>query len=257
MTSENPFVSPEKIIDLLNKLSPEKLQVIKLQVFNKTSTDAEAPAIEASEPEKTDEVQVSAIEKPVEDPIPDAEKPIQAHEAASSGETFKMNVDEVLTTDPPEEQEDPLKPHNDEAEDSDDCVILSDTEDDKPTAIAAKPVIEPGQSILKSITNSNGRQDKIPLPPVTNAKRKSGEIKEKPDQKIPKKSKECVNPDCPRGSDEYIDAPIFILNFYYTARKGNKAQFVCTTCYNKAVDKFEVRGRLEAKPSMTSLKFSF
>lgn len=66
---------------------------------------------------------------------------------------------------------------------------------------------------------------------VTKKRKQSVEIK---------KLKECVNPNCPRNiDDEYSECPVFIMTFYYITRKPNKVQWICSTCYEKAIEKYE------------------
>lgn len=56
------------------------------------------------------------------------------------------------------------------------------------------------------------------------------------------KKKECINPECTKvvNDNEYIDCPRFTLNFYFITKKANKAQYVCSSCHEKALEKYEV-----------------
>lgn len=218
-------VTPEKIIDLLKKLSPAKLQDIKTQMFNKTSFFADEKSVEA---EKTpDNVSVK----------------MELDEASTSVSTEALP--EEKDQEPKEKEEESVKDQSDQqtASPDDDCIILIDS-DDEPEAENNKPEAvnpeEPKQSVLKPVDNDNDRQSKaLPATTIT-SKRKSDESKENQNQKVLKKTKECVNPDCSHDSEDFFESPMFILNFYYTARKWNKTQYVCSNCYEKAVDKYEV-----------------
>lgn len=200
------MVTPEKIIDLLKKLSPEKLQVIKSQVFNKNFAASELK------------------------------------EAPNDEDKIKTSIGE----DPPKEtKQEPTQENSNEAAKAkavpdDDCVILIDSDDEPETAndkIEPTKPEEPKQSVLLPLDNENaGRVNFL----GASNKRKCDESKENPIKKILKKTKECVNPDCSRESEDFLEAHLFLLNFYRKERKMNKPQYVCSMCYDKAMDMYEV-----------------
>jgi hypothetical protein len=164
--------SPNDLIDMLKKLSPEKLEEIKAKIFEN-----------------------------------DQRKKLEFEEKKSEE---KMEVDEA-----PPAVEAPKTS-------SDDCVILLDSdEEDSPPKPAEETPKEPEKE--KEV--------------ATASKRKSDEVLETK-AKQPK-NKECVNPDCPRESKEFSESPLFVLSFYFATKKPNKTQFVCSSCYEKALTKYE------------------
>jgi len=110
----------------------------------------------------------------------------------------------------------------------DDEIICIDSDDDEDQASPLPPpppppVVEPEQNGTKrkSPTAASERAAKRRVPPQT-------------------PQKECINHKCPRNDDdEFLPAYGFVLNFYYVAKKTNKSQFVCDSCHDKAVLKYE------------------
>lgn len=108
-------------------------------------------------------------------------------------------------------------------DDDDDCVILLDSDDDEPPSTTAEA---PKQ--LKSVTTS-----------VQTKRKSSNDKTNKP--KTFKRTKECVNLECPRlATDDFIECPQLILSFYYVLTKASKVQYVCSSCSDKAILKYEV-----------------
>lgn len=165
----------ENLIDLLKKLSPEKLKEIQSKVF----TDAKDQAQEDQQ----------------------------------------MDVDSSTSPGPIENA------GNIEKEDND--VILIDSDDDDPPPVIPQKVISPPK---RESLNSE----------VVSTKRKSKENIGGETKKALKRSKECINPDCPCDSEDFSECSKLILNFYYADKKMNRAQYVCMSCSDKAILKYEV-----------------
>lgn len=54
------------------------------------------------------------------------------------------------------------------------------------------------------------------------------------------KLKECINPLCPRNpNDDYTESSSFALSVYHIIRKPNKYQWICTTCFDNAIEIYE------------------
>ena len=208
----------------MKKLSPAKLQDIKIQMFNKSSFSAEVKTVDVEKKHRDDE-----------------NSKIKVEDASVS----------VLTSALPEEKEQgSIKKEQDQSNDAvkqtantdDDCIILIDSDDEPEAENNKTEAIKPEelkQSVLKPIDNDKDNQPNTFS--TFNSKRKSDETKENQNQKVLKKTKECVNPDCSHDSDIFYESPMFALSFYCTTRKWNKTQYVCSKCFEKAVDKYEVR----------------
>lgn len=173
--------SSENLIDLLKKLSPEKLKEIQTKVFTDTKEQAQ--------------------------------------------EDEQMEVDSSTSPGPVENDKKIEK--EDDDDDEDDDVILIDSDDDDPPPVIPKKV-EPApkrESLSKEVVSTKRRSKE----------NSGGETK-----KFPKRSKECINPDCPRDSEEFTECTKLILNFYYADKKMDRAQYVCLSCSDKAILKYEV-----------------
>lgn len=193
----------DSIIDLLKKLSPERLKEIKSKVF---SSDARRD-------EQEEKIEVEEEKSPEPTNSGASENTQATGEDQAEGEAPKKE-----TSAPP------TLPADDTGNDSD--VILIDSDDDEPPAqqsAAASHIPEPSAD-----------------PEVLPIKRKSEEPQERPNKAL-KKSKECVNPDCPKTTETFMESSIFISNFYYADKKTIRTQFVCTSCFDKAILKYEVR----------------
>lgn len=69
-------------------------------------------------------------------------------------------------------------------------------------------------------------------------KKRKGSERSSHEKKI--KLKECINPNCPRNvDDEYTECPVFIMKVYYIARKPNKTQWICSTCFDGGINIYE------------------
>lgn len=220
----------------MNKLSPEKLQVIKSQVFNKNPivTEKSTEFKDLPHADKSDKMDVDESPNVETVNLKNREPPEN-----KSNEVTKLMTKETVNV---KNQEPPQINSNGRTKAMiEDCVILLDSDDEPDMANChVEPImaIESISSILKPLENDNSKRPDTSKGAIP--KRKSDESKENQNQKVLKKSSECVNTDCPRDSDEFLEAHLFVLNFYYSGRKLNKFQYVCSTCFDKAVKKYEV-----------------
>lgn len=98
-------------------------------------------------------------------------------------------------------------------------VICLDSDDESQAAAVPTP---PAPSTQTEVENPAPKKQKI------------AEVEKKV------KLKECVNPDCPRKvDDEYTECPMFIMKVYYVTRKPNRIQWICSTCFDNALDIYE------------------
>lgn len=149
---------------------------------------------------------------------------------STTNDTPAMEVDASAAASVPEApQESPHESQVKEPEkqpadddDDDDCVILLDSDEEE-----AAPVVEKAPT------------PKPEEPPMQAAsvKRKFNEGKE---NKPKKRLKDCVNPDCSGDSNEFNECPPFVMSFYHHNKKSFNVPFVCNSCIDKAVLKFEV-----------------
>lgn len=67
----------------------------------------------------------------------------------------------------------------------------------------------------------------------------STDVKKAPDEIKPVMDHECINPKCERSANDFVRARKFIVNhFRQNGEKLSKKQFVCSPCYDLAVEKY-------------------
>lgn len=232
---------------MMKQLSPEKLAAIRNKIVDAAKEVATSSADKIGPP----------IAKGKDAPAASAEK--DKPPAALEEKEEEPAVIEVKEEPPAEVGDEPMEVEGEvvgkapQKEDSDeDCVILLDSDDDSeapnvqkqapveavPAAVTLQadiPQAEIPQALLcaESLADIASKDGTIP-------KRKSNEDKENMAKKVFKKSKECANPECPGGSEEFLECPNYASRFYYALKKVNKIQHICSPCHDKALIKFEV-----------------
>lgn len=119
------------------------------------------------------------------------------------------------------------------------CVILLDSDDEatpsQPSTKASSEISLEGETDTKEDAIIVLHDDTSNLP-----KRTFSESECQPN-KIKKTNKECINIACPRNESAiFMESPKFVMSFYYVTAKPNKIQWVCSSCFDKAVIKYEV-----------------
>lgn len=207
--------TPEDIIKLLKNLSPEKLQAIKSKVFMnvKDSVNEKAPL-----PSAEVQMEVDAVAEP------------------ATATTFEES------TSPSPVIEAINKPDK-IVDESEDCVILLDSDDDDaPEAASLLPKVSDtkpdDQSCVVSSSDKCAKtEDEAQSTLPSQPEQKSDEMLTKLNKM---NKKECINPNCLRDSPCYDVSTQFVLNFYYVSKKPSSVQYVCGSCNDKAILKYEV-----------------
>ncbi|CAG9797715.1 unnamed protein product [Chironomus riparius] len=201
--------TPEDIINLLKSLSPEKLQEIKSKVLEITTDKKDTsplikPKIEEIEPD-TSEL-VPTIEEEQKGEIEQAKANIE--------EPKSTNADVICLDSDDEESENSREPLPE-------INIQSETAKEEEENIKSA-TIEPAESdnLIQELNDE--------------------EMQVNGDSISRLNLKECINPECPRNKDdEYLESPSFVLSMYYIVKKPTKIQWVCSTCYNEALETYE------------------
>lgn len=203
---------------MLKSLSPEKLQEIKSKVLEITT--------DKKNPNESSKLKIEDTES----------------------DKNQSNQDESVTTNDKEnmtEQKDEIEQTKESVEEpkstSTDVICLdSDDEDDSnsmPVPDITKEEPEQAKAVEENIEAATNEKD------IENT---SPELKEvenlhvNGDTACRLNLKECINPECPRNKDdEYLESPSFVLSMYYIVRKPTKIQWVCSTCYEEALETYE------------------
>lgn len=193
---------------MLKQLTPEKLEAIKTQIFssaNESSTDKKnEESHEAMDTENSERV-IGIKQEKLDNPK------LQIKEAVS----MPVRVDAKIS----------------ESQD-DDCIYVSDSDEENASATVKAAITKPDKP-AEEFAPSDLSSDST----TANTKRKFDEKIGK--HKSVKRTKECINPECPEESTDFIECHLFILNFFFVAKKPNRVQYVCSTCFDKAILKYE------------------
>lgn len=210
--------SPESLFNLMMKLSPEKLEAIKRDIINAVEDERASSATTykgSSSVTEANEAEAAVVED--EQPLP----PAVMNDGIEIDTGADMDIEVADEADPLLKAADP----------DDDWVDVFDYVREQ-----ASGGVSPG-----SVTP----QIDIPLRPPAESTDKIAEASEmihkrKSDETTKVFKKECVNPGCLGGSDEFLESPLFAMTFYYVSQKPNKIQYICSLCHDTAIFKFEV-----------------
>lgn len=233
---------------MLKMLSPEKLEVIKSQLFNtskETEKSVENPATSDEKSEEqmdTTEADVSTKQTKPEEAVIETEAAKTSENQQDKKDDEEMDVDDNEVAKIPEKDK---TPPNVEAEDvamataienkDDDCVILLDSDEE-----AEDRLKDEIADVQPKVFESNIEHlETTPQPPLQQESLEKL-VEQKPGKVISAKNFECVNNDCPRDSKDFIESPQFVLHFYGASKKSGRVEYVCSSCQEKALIKFEV-----------------
>lgn len=251
--------TPEDLINILKMLSPEKLEVIKSQLFNTSKEEAKNDNRSAATNElknidekAEDEAAKNICTKELVEQMDtlEFEGPIEKTEELKSikkENDEKMEVDDNESLKTAENDEtltkivvEPVSKAMITDDNDDDCVILLDTDDENENAATNQKLSKKPSEVHQSqLDSTSGVLDvspqNHPLP-----QKSVDENQREPEKVTSSKHRECVNNDCARESREFLECPQFVINFFGVTRKLHKAQYVCANCNDKAIIKFEV-----------------
>lgn len=236
------------ILTMMKQLSPEKLAAIRNKIVDAANEGTTSLADKEGPPIAKDKEVPAATAEKDESPAALEEKDessaaieVEEEPPAAVGDEPMEVEGEIAGKVPPPQKED-----SDE-----DCVILLDSDDDAEAPIVQKQAPAEADPVPVSPQADVPQADISPLlcgESIADVASKNGAIpkrridedKDNTTKKVFKKTKECVNPDCSGGSEEFMECPTYALRFYYATKKVNKIQYICDLCHDKALIKFEV-----------------
>lgn len=200
---------------MLKSLSPEKLQEIKSKVLEITTDKKDESLLDDSQKSINDDT-VADITKNELVPTDDNEKDIE-------------QKDETEQTKEPKST-------------SADVICLDSDDDDSQSNTMPAAVIKEETEIFKNADENietatiESKESETLIPKIND------DVLHHVNGVSPSRLnlKECINPECPRNKDdEFLESPSFVLSMFYIAKKPTKIQWVCSTCYNEAVETYE------------------
>lgn len=210
---ESDGETPDDIIKLLKNLSPEKLEAIKSKMFMTSKDSVEEKSVS----------ELASVKASV-DSVAETDSKMQS-----------LNI--VKPSTPPLD----AKNHPETVSgDKEDCVILLDSDDDLENSLKLSDEQHDSINVqVPSEEESVKTETEVQAASIFITKRGSEENphREKTAKLI---KRECVNPNCPAESQCFIVSPQLILNFYYVPKKSGVVQYVCSSCNDKAILKYEV-----------------
>lgn len=205
---------------MLKSLSPEKLQEIKSKVLEITTDKKDESLLDDSQKPTIEETKVDTNQSelvPTDDNEKETEQKDESEDSKESTEEPKSTSADIICLDSDDEDsQSNLDPPETEIKEEPE---IPKNEDENIEAAAIEP--KESETLIREINDDELHHVNGDAASRLNLK-------------------ECINPECPRNKDdEYLESPSFVLSMYYIAKKPTKIQWVCSTCYNEALETYE------------------